>query len=191
MKRRYSLIPAIALGFALTRATQAQPTALALASKGNDYVGIQSKDRIVEITSDKSMGSLMPSVWHVVYYDPDSPFRRLEVNFGAGQETDISHPVLRPFEPPKTAGEILDKSKLKVDSDQAINIAAGQALLKPLTLRSARLTLTEGDVGPIWKVQLWAAKARNPDHDADVGTVTISATDGSMVKSDLHPNKAD
>ncbi len=191
MKKKYSLIPALALGFALTRATQAQPTALALANKGNDYVGIQSKDRIVEISSDRSMGSLMPSVWHVVYYDPDSPFRRLEVKFGGGQETDVSHPVLRPFEPPKAANEILDKSKLKVDSDQALNIATGQAMLKPLTLRAAKLTLTQGDVGPIWKVQLWAAKARNPDHEADLGTVTISATDGSMVKSELRPNKAD
>jgi hypothetical protein len=189
MKRKYSLIPALALGFALAHATQAQPTALSLADKGNDYVGIQSKDKIVEISSDKSVGDLKPNVWHVVYYDPNTPFKCQEVKFGSGQEMDVSHPVPRPFEPPR--GEILDKSKLKVDSDQALNIATGQAMVKQLTLRAAKLTLTQGDVGPIWKVQLWAAKARNPDRETDIGTVTISASDGSMVKSDLRLNKAD
>jgi len=32
---------------------------------------------------------------------------------------------------------------------------------------------------------------KNPQEDADVGVVILSATDGSIVKIDLHPNSAD
>lgn len=191
MKRRCCLIPALVLGFALAHVAQAEPTALALAKKGNDYVGVQCKDKIVEIRSEKSIGSLTPNLWHVLYFDPDSqPFRCVEVKFGSGQEMDVSHPF-RPFQLPGNDPEILDKAKLKVDSDRALNIAAGQPLLKPLTLKAAKLTLTLGDFGPVWKVQLWAAKLRDPGREAGVGTVTLSATDGLVIKSDLHPGKAD
>jgi hypothetical protein len=194
MKRRLSLVPLVALGFALARATQAQPpqaepTALNLAAKGDAYVSIQSRDRIVRIVSDKSVASLAPNVWHVVYYDPDFPLHCIEVKFGGGQEMDVSHPM-RPFQLPATGGSILDKARLKVDSDQAVNIAAAQPLLKPLTLRATKLTLTQGDVGPVWKVQFWAAKLSEPAREAEVGTVTLSADDGSILKSDLHPGHA-
>lgn len=181
----------VALGFALTRITQAEPTALALVNKGNDYVGIQSKNKIVEIRSDKSMAGLTPNIWYVVFYDPDSPpFKCVEIKFGGGQEMEVSHPF-RPFQLPGDDPQILDKATLKVDSDRALNLAAAQPVLKPLTLKAAKLTLTRGDLGPVWKVQLWAAKLSDPSREADVGTVTLSATDGSVERSDLHPNKAE
>ena len=190
MKRRYWLIPMTVLGCALAPMTKAESTALNLVAKGDDYVGVQSKDKVVEIISDKSAGALAPNVWHIDYYDPDAPMKYVEVKFGAGQEMDVSHPI-RPFELPASGSSILDKSKLKVDSDQALTIASGQALLKPLTLKAAKMTLTHGDLGPVWKIQLWAAKLSDPAHEAGVGTIILSATDGSVVKSDLRPDKAD
>ena len=194
MKRRLSLIPTVALGMALALSIhaepQAEPTAFALMDKGNDYVGIQSKDKLVEIDSDKSIASLRPNIWRVVYYDPDSPPRCVEVKFGAGQKMDVSHPM-RPFQLPRNPNEILDKSKLRVDSDQALNIASGQPLLRSLALKATKLSLTHGEVGPVWKVELWAARINNPDREAKVGTVTISATDGTIVRSDLRPDKAE
>lgn len=178
-----------ALGLALAQNLLADPTALTLAAKGNDYVGVQSKDKLLRIISDKSQGTLAPNVWHVEYYDPDSPMKCVEVKFGAGQELDVSHPV-HPFQLPAGTGEILEKDRIKVDSDQALNMAAAQPLLKPLTLKAARLTLTHSDVGPVWKVQLWAAKLSDPPAEAEVGTVTLSAADGAVVKADLRPGKA-
>jgi hypothetical protein len=196
MKRRLGLIPTVALGFALAHSIQAEtpsqtdPTALALVSKGDNYVGIQSKDKLVEIVSDKSIGSLQPNIWHVIYYDPDAPMKCVEVKFGAGQEMDVSHP-LRPFQLPRKGDEVFDKGKLKVDSDQALNIAGDQPLVKPLTLKATKLTLTHGDFLPVWKVELWAAKQSDPNHLAGVGYVTISATDGTIVRTDLHPGSAE
>ncbi|MGA3283849.1 MAG: hypothetical protein ABSD57_05250 [Verrucomicrobiota bacterium] len=71
------------------------------------------------------------------------------------------------------------------------HIAISQPLLKDLTLKASKLTLEHGDEGPVWKVQLWAAKLKKPEAQADIGVVVLSATDGSVIKSDLHPNKVD
>ncbi len=193
MKQGSKLFLTGALGVAFARAALADPTAFELVKKGDDYVGVQSKDKIVEIASDKSVAGLTPNVWHVVYYDPDTPFKSVEVKFGGGQEMGVSHPMhpMHPFEMPDRAAEILDLSKCRINSDQALNIATTQSLLRPLALRVTKLTLTHDDLGAVWKVQIWAAKMRNPDRDADVGTVVLSAADGSIVKLDLHPGRAE
>jgi hypothetical protein len=190
MNAKSKLFFVAALGFAVTRAALADPTAFDLAKKGDAYVGVQSKDKVVQIRSDKSIASLTPNIWYVTYYDPDSTFKCVEVKFGGGQEMDASHPV-KPFQAPTSENDILDKSKLKVDSDEALKIAAAQPLLKDLTLKASRLTLERDDAGLAWKVELWAAKLKNPNDNADVGVVTLSVTDGSVIKSDLHPNSVD
>jgi hypothetical protein len=50
--------------------------------------------------------------------------------------------------------------------------------------------LQSGDNGPEWKVQIWSAKVNDPTKDANIGTVTVSATDGSIINSDLRPSNA-
>ena len=190
MNTRHQLFLTAALGLALARTAWADPTAFAVAKKGDEYVGIQSKDKVVRLESEKSVASLTPNIWHVEFYDPDTPFRCVDIKFGAGQEMDVSHPI-RPFQLPTKEDQILAPAKLKVDSDQALKIAAAQPLLKSLTLKASKLTLDQGDIGPVWKVQLWAAKLNHPSREADIGTVTLSATDGTVVRSDLHPGRVD
>ena len=185
-KCKFSFI--VALVSAFTCAARAgDPTAFELAKLGNQYIGIQSKDKVVQIRSEKSVASLTPNIWYVVYYDPDATLKAVEVKFGAGQKIDVSHP-LRLLEPITGEDKVLDSTKLKVDSDQALKIAMAEPLLKNLTLKATQLWLRHGDQGPEWKVQLWAAKLKNPNDDADIGVVILSATDGSVVKIDLHPN---
>ena len=171
-------------------ALAADPTAFELAKLGDQYVGVESKDQIVQIRSEKSVATLVPNIWHVVYYDPDATLKAVEVKFGAGQKLDVSHP-LRLLEPVTGNDRTLDNAKLKVDSDKALKIAMAEPLLKNLTLKASQLWLQHGDQGPEWKVKLWAAKLKDPNDDADVGVVVISAADGSVVKSDLHPGRVD
>lgn len=166
------------------------PTAFEMAKMGNQYVGVQSKDKVVQIRSEKSVGSLTPNIWYVVYYDPDATFKAVEVKVGAGQKLNVSHP-LRVLEMANDKHMVLDKDKLRVDSDRALKIATSQPLLHNLTLKASKLTLGHGDEGPVWRVQLWAAKLKDPNDDADIGVVVLSATDGSVVKADLHPNRVD
>ena len=182
-------VAAMAFAFASV-ANAAEPTAFELVKLGDQYVGVQSKDKVVEIRSEKSVASLTPNIWHIVYYDPDATFKAVEVKFGAGQKLDVSHPW-RMIERVGGGKDALDGTKLKIDSDQAFKIAAKQPLLEHLTLKAAQFWLEHGDNGPQWKVKLWASKLHNPDDDADVGTIIISAADGSVTKSDIHPNSVD
>lgn len=165
-------------------------TAFQLVKEGNQYLGNQSKDKLVSIHSEKSVATLTPEIWYVVYYDPDATLKAVEVKFGGGQKMKVSRP-LRLLEPVTGEDKILDRAKLKVDSDRALDIAKSQPLLQNLTLRASQFWLLHGNPDPVWKVKLWAAKLRHPSDDADIGVVLISAVDGSIIKTDLHPNSVD
>ncbi len=196
MKTNYSvlmqeIVIAVALTFAAASgARAAEPTALALAKEGNRYVGEQSKDKLVQIRSDKSVGTLTPNVWYIVYYDPDATLKAVEVKFGAGKKLDVSHP-LRLLEPVTGDDKVLDHSKLKVDSDRALKLATAEPLLKSLKLKATQMWLQHGDEGPVWRVRLWAAKLKNPSDMSDIGQVFISAETGKVVRTDLHINSVD
>jgi hypothetical protein len=191
MKIKNKFFLGVVLMISASRAALADdPTAFELVKSGDQYVGIQSKDKVVQIRSEKSIASLTPEIWHIVYYDPDAAFKAVEVKFGAGQKLDVSHPgrFLEWFTDEKHP---LDAAKLKIDSDAAIKIAAAQPLLKNLTLKATQLWLEHGDTGPQWRVKLWAAKLKNPNDEADIGLVIISSDDGSILKTDLHPGSVD
>jgi hypothetical protein len=188
MKIKHGLVLGTLLGLAATRMALADPTALDLIKKGDDFVGVQSKDKVIQIASEKSVATLEPNIWHITYFDPDSSFKTVEVEFGGGQQMGVSHPF-RMF--PAHATDELDLDKVEVDSDRALKIAAAQPLLKALTLRSAKMTLHTTDDGVVWDVELWAAKVGDSTKEADIGSVSISAADRSIVKSDLHPSNAD
>ncbi|HET7623708.1 MAG TPA: hypothetical protein VFM25_00465 [Verrucomicrobiae bacterium] len=182
--------------FGLARiAAASEPTAFSLIKQADRYVGEEAKDKVVQIRSEKSIGSLTPNIWYVVFYDPDATFKSTEVKFGAGEKLSVKRPF-RVLEYVK-ADKVFDKDKLKVDSDEAIKKATSEPLLKNLTLKATQLWL-DSDMkvdlsvtGPIWRVRLWAAKLDNPNRDVDVGEVYISAETGKVVKSDLHIDRVD
>jgi hypothetical protein len=193
MKRNVGLLLGAVLALSTAQLASAQQsTALNLAKQGDNYVGAQSRDRILEIYSDKSVTGLEPNVWHVVYYNPDVFFKSTEVKFGGGQEMDVSYPMhpLHLFQMPAKPDQILNASRLNVDSDQALQIATSQPLLRGLTLRYSKLTLEKTYGVPTWKVELWAAKVNNPTEEAGVGSISISAIDRSIIDMGLHPANA-
>ena len=183
------LIVALALtGAGFARA--GEPTAFDLIKEGNRYVGEQSKDKIVQIRSEKSVGTLVPNIWYVVFYDPDATFKATEVKFGAGQKQKVTRPM-RVLELGSGDHKSLDRAKLKVDSDEAIKIATAEPLLKALTIKATKLILQQGDEGAVWKVTLWAAKLKKPTANVDIGDVFIACDTGKVVRSDLKINKVD
>jgi hypothetical protein len=188
MNIKHGLVLGTVLGLTASRLALADPTALELIKKGDDYVGVQSKDKVIQIASEKSVATMEPNIWHITYFDPDSTFKTIEVEFGAGQQMGISHPM-RMF--PAHATDEIDLSKVDVDSDRALRIASTQPLIKALTLRSSKMTLHNTDDGLVWDIELWAAKVGDSTKEADIGSISISAADKSVVKSDLHPSNAD
>ena len=169
-----------------------EPTAFQLAKEGNRFIGEQAKDKVVQIRSEKSVGGLAPKIWHVVYYDPTAALKAVEVKFGAGKMLTVKRP-LRLLEPITGSDAPLDPTKLKVDSDQAVQIASQERLLDKLTLTASELKLQRAreEAQPVWKVKLWAAKLNRPSKSVEVGEVTIGAQDGKVLGSDLHINRVD
>jgi hypothetical protein len=163
-------------------------TAFDLIKEGNRYIDEQSKDKVVQIRSERSSGSLIPDIWYVVYHDPDAVLKIVEVKFAAGHKMGVKRPMLL-LEPISQMDQPLPREKLGINSDKAIAIATQEPLLEKVTLRSSRLILQRRSVDddrPVWKVRLWAAKLKNPNENADIGVVIISAEDGKVLKSDLN-----
>jgi len=194
LKRR--LLCALLLALGLDRIGFAgEATAFQLIKEADRYVGEEAKDKVVQLRSEKSVGTLVPNIWYVVFYDPDATFKATEVKFMAGKKSDVKRPF-RMLEYVK-ADKVFDNSKLKVDSDAAIKTATSEPLLKNLTIKATQLWLdsnlkTDLSVtGPIWRVRLWAAKLSNPNDNVDIGEVFVAAEDGKVVKTDLHINRVD
>jgi hypothetical protein len=169
-------------GAAWLRADAAEPTALQLIKAGDQFLGEQSRDKVLEIHSDKSLVGLTPSVWYVDYFDPDATGSLVEVSFGAGQKLDVKRPF-RLFG--NKVDNIFDLKKLKTDSDDALRVATSLQLLKSLTLKNSQMWLERGDDGVVWKVRLWAAKLKNPAASAEIGDVYVSSEDGKVVRAEL------
>ena len=122
MKMKYGFVWGAVLGLATTRIALADPTALELVKKkGNNYVGVQSKDKVLEIYSDKSVAKLQPNVWNIVYYDPSVTFKSVDVKFrGAGEEMEVSHSMHGVHGACQSAGHPRLNSGLKLDSNQGL-----------------------------------------------------------------------
>ena len=166
-------------------------SALSLVKEGNRYVGEQAKDKIVQIRSERSANGLKPSVWYVVYYDSTASLKATEVKFINGKMTDVKRP-LRLLEATSDKSAPLDRSKIKLDSDDALQAALKEPALQNVKPVSSEMRLERGEAGaPVWKIQLWGAKADDSKDDVNLGTVTLSAEDGKTIRSDLKTEKVD
>lgn len=165
-------------------------TALELIKEANHHVGDEVKDKVVELRSEKSIGSLTPTIWYVVYYDKDATFKTAEVKMGAGKKLEVKHPMRQPF---AYIGykNVLDLKKIKIDSDKAIKLATADPLLENLTICATEPSLKRDGDMPVWKVVLWAQKLRNKEKDAKIGEIRINAEDGTILDRDLHINRVD
>lgn len=172
------------------RAAAGEPTAYDLVKEGNKHVGEDARDRIVQIRSEKSVGTMTPNIWHIVFYDPDASLKATEVTFAGGKKQSVKRPT-RLLEPITGSHKQMDKSKLKVDSDRAIETAIKDPLLKNLKLTNTQLWLERSDEGPRWKVRLWAQRVHDTTRTAEIGQVYVSAEDGKVIERDLHINRAD
>jgi len=144
---------------------------------------------VIEIRSEKSIGTLKPKVWHVLYFDPTASMKTVDVKFAAGKMVDVKRPF-RLIEM-ATGNKVLDKDKLKIDSDKAIANALKEPILENIKVKSVEAKLEGSDTGPVWKIKMWAQKLKNPNDTADIGVVTVTADDGKVINTDVHINRVD
>ena len=185
---------AACLALWLTTAALASPppsvTAFGLARAANRHVGEQCRDRIVEIYSEKSADGLVPDVWHIVFYDPEATFRSRVVKFTVGKEPTVRRPM-RLFEALVGDHLPLDHSQLRIDSDQALKIAAREPGLAGAELKATQFLLIRADEQPVWKIRLWVEVGKAGSEPVAIGEVQVSALDGRVVKSSLQPPRAE
>lgn len=177
-------VEAPALGAATT-----EPTAFAYVQAGNERVLPASRDLIVEIKANRSPGRLVPRDWSVVYYDSTASFKAVEIKFSGGTLMKLSKPgrVLEAFGNNKPFA----RDALRVDSDQALKLALA-AVPNGVNVKSCSFRLTRGEGGlPVWKLRLWAAKLRHPLEEGELGELILSATDGTILRNDLKPQRLD
>lgn len=195
-RRRLTIAALVFLSVLAVRGAD-NPNALQLAREGNRYVGEESKNKVVQIRSERSFGNLHPNIWYVVYYDPTAPLKVVEVKFGAGRMLEVKRPT-RLAEPSPGGASPLDSDKLKFDSNEALRVARSEPLLENVSLIATKLTLermpegVEGHTGTgeaVWKIQLWAARAGDPSSSTDIGEIWVSARDAKVVKVDVHPGR--
>src|SRR5438270_8303028 len=71
----------------------AEKTAFELAREADKHVGEDAKGKVVQIRSEKSIGTLTPNIWYVVMYDPDATAKATEIKFGSGQKLSVKRPA--------------------------------------------------------------------------------------------------
>ena len=199
MKLKMYLIFVATILTAYLTACAGEKTALDLVKEGNSYVGIQASNKLVQIRSEKSVGSTTPVIWYIVYYDPTAKLKSTEVKFGAGKMMDVTRPF-RLLEPITGEDKMLNLAKLKVDSDKAIKTALSEPLLENLKITATQVWLQRAaksfagqanDNDPVWRIRIWAQKLRDPSDDANVGEVFVAADTGKVIKVNLHINRVD
>jgi len=171
-------------------AADKDPTAFDLMKEGNRYVGEQAKDRVVQIRSEKSVGTLAPKVWYVVYYDPTATFKSVEVKFAAGKMVDVKRPF-RVIETVSNASREMDKDKLKIDSDKAIETALKEPILEDIKVKSVEAKLENSNNGPVWNLKLWAQRIDQANETANIGKMILTADDANVIESDIHLDRLD
>jgi len=184
------LFAALLLGASTLFAADKDATAFDLMKEGNRYVGEQAKDRVVQVRSEKSMGSLSPKVWYVVFYDPTASMKAVEVKFAAGKMVDVKRPF-RLIERMSDSTRPMDKDKLKIDSDKAIEIAVKEPILEDIKVKSVEAKLENSDLGPVWRLRLWAQKLNKENALADIGKMVITADEGKVIENDIKLSRLD
>jgi hypothetical protein len=190
MKLKLTFLMAFAIAAGTLRAADKEPTAFELMKDGNRYIGEQAKDKVIEAESEKSVGTLTPKVWHITYFDATASLKSVEVKFAAGKMVDVKRPF-RLLEM-ATGNKVLDQSKLKIDSDKATEIALKEPILENIKVKAVKLHLeSEENVGPVWRVKMWAAKLEHPSSTVNIGEMTVTAEEGKVIKTDVHIDRVD
>lgn len=187
---RGAIIVTLMLGLGGFWLAAADKTAFELAKEGNKHIGEHARDKIVQIRSDKSVGSVTPNVWYVVYYDQYATMKSVEVKFVGDKVASVKRP-LRLIEAAVDKDHQLNPKQLKTDSDKALKIALKEKILENLKITASQMKLEEYEGAPVWKIRLWAQKLRQPNKEADIGQIFVAAEDGKVVHLDIKPEKVD
>ena len=164
-------------------------TALQLVADGNAYVSERSKDRVLQIISERGPIEGMPQEWRILYFDEKASRNSVEVRFEKGEMVRMHEPsgLLNWFSP--GAQKTLDLTKVKIDSPEAIRLAASELSVDGTTPKSVEMKLERGNGGaPVWNVKVFGVAEKSSD-EAALGSVVLLAEDGKVLKKETAVRK--
>ena len=166
--------------------TRNKPTALQLLQKGNTHVSARSKNKVLQISSNRSPVDEPPRSWRLLYYDDKTTYNAVEVRFEDGEMERVHEPnrllELFTFASSKT----LDLAKVKIDSDAAIRVAVAECPTEVGTVKQIEAKLERGYGGlPVWNIKLFGIPTGKLVEDASLGYVIVLAEDGKVLKKDI------
>lgn len=153
--------------FAAEQAASAY-TALRVVGKQS---GQDSLKRVIELRGRN--GTTQPAVWKIVLSEPGSRGGVREVEVQRGKIISERSPVAR-----GPLGEVMDFSRLNLDSDGVFTIVDQEAQKIPQPFDRLDYTLRSGSGGgaPVWTVELFDGRR------GKVGTMQIAADTGAVLE---------
>ncbi|MDR2462677.1 MAG: hypothetical protein LBD30_02725 [Verrucomicrobiales bacterium] len=150
---------------------------------------------LAQIVGKPSTVGLMPEEWQVLFYDPAADQHGTLVTVSGNAVTGIrdGYTQLDSFRIfAYKMEEIIDPSKLKVDSTKLVSILQNSASLKGLKITSIGLWLKKDKKGPLeppfWNAELYAANAKG-DKEVKFGEARVDGESGKILKLDLDLKK--
>lgn len=190
MARITPLLALVATLVSLSTPLQAKPlTAFQAQEIAAKNVQADSQKKLIAIRGERSATELTPDTWTFLFYDDlASQQGRLVTVTGKAVSgirdgyIDLGRMRLAAYK----LEEVIEPSRLKVDSDKALTLLTQTNLLKPYSLSSVTYSL-EKDKGlkePVWRLEVYVDKDGKEDN---IGFARVSALDGKIVEMKFKP----
>ena len=185
--------------------TGAQAGNLPAAKKARDIANTKfggvTTNYAIRLEGSFADSDLTPRQWDVTFFDAKRNNNGTVVRVRDGAAVSVGGAVrlvddarfsnfLRNFTGYEAA-EILNLSKWKLDSDDAL------AKVKTLAGEKIRVTdvkmtlekLSDGEVAPVWSIRVKARSKVQPGQEVWIGSVQLSAESGEVLKNELQPDR--
>jgi len=177
-----------------TRGRQGPPTAFSALAVAQQYAPEGSQAKMLAIVGPRSKTSLTPTSWEFVYWNQGGWKNLKRITVVSGQVRDVREGIvalgslgvarLVRFK----EEQAFDPSRLKVDSDRALQVilktgAAGKARLSTVLFELARMG-EEGE--PSWEMRFYADRR---GVEADIGKARVGAVSGKILELRLDPGR--
>jgi hypothetical protein len=177
-------------------------TAKQALAKANASVEGPVRDLLIMLKGYESDTLLRPRVWDITLYDPTRPNNAAVVRVKDSAAVNVASGIRlldgalwknfsRNFSG-YAAAEVIDLRRWAQDSDRVIARTVSHPKLAGVEVTAVRLLLrkpSDGDVPPLWQIEVSARLINEPRQDKWIGYLQISADSGELITDELHPEK--
>jgi hypothetical protein len=158
-------------------------------------VNNESRTRVIEIYGPKSETNLLPTEWNVLFYDPyaqqDGRLVRVVGNSVVAIRegyTQLDRFRLAAYK----LEEVMEPSRLKIDSDGVLNALRRSTALRNTTISRLQMRLRKPEAGnypAVWFVKIYTIN-KESNKESVIGDAQVSAETGQVLRLELNLEKS-